>query len=398
VDGPMSPIPPARLLVVDDQPANLLALEALLAEEGLTVLSARSGEEALLHARREDEFALILLDVRMPGMSGFETAERLRLLPRCGTTPIIFLTAAGADEEFIARAYSLGAVDYIAKPIVPEILRAKVRVFVELFRKTELVKDQEAQLTRTREMESRELLQRRFIATVSHELRTPIAAIRGSAETLRRGAHEDAKNRLSFVKIIEKHADRLRWLVEDVLALNALDSGQEFPEPRRLDLAAIARAAAGNRKRIKLFLPKDDAVVIADEAHLSRVVGDMLERALRHSPKDGDVELSVSRRDGAVVLSVTDSGTPPKPEEMPGLFEQFHRFADPSRLPDRGLGLYAVRSLVEANGGKVWAELPKGRGLSVVASLREAPALSPLAPEGLPPLDPTALSPFNNPD
>lgn len=142
----------ANILLVDDQPNNLLALEGILHDLGQRLVKATSGPEALRCLLNED-FALILLDVLMPGMDGFETAALIRQRDRSQRTPIIFLTAVGDSERHIARGYSVGAVDYLFKPVVPDILRSKVSTFVELFRKTEEVKRQANQL---REIEHRE--------------------------------------------------------------------------------------------------------------------------------------------------------------------------------------------------------------------------------------------------
>jgi len=144
--APLQPDPAAvRILLVDDKPQNLLALEALLGDLRLDLVRAESGAEALRQVL-QDDFAVILLDVLMPGMDGLETAALIR--SRSRETPIIFITAAGRDEDLIARGYALGAVDYIVKPIHPAILRSKVAVFVELFRKTAQVREQAAALAR----------------------------------------------------------------------------------------------------------------------------------------------------------------------------------------------------------------------------------------------------------
>jgi serine phosphatase RsbU (regulator of sigma subunit) len=152
--GAMEPsrLPPVRILLVDDQPNNLVALEAILADLGQELVQARSGQEALRCLLKED-CALILLDVHMPGMNGFETAALIRGRKRSRGTPIIFLTAYEHTDLELFRGYSLGAVDYLVKPIVPDILRTKVRVFVEIFQKTEEVK-RHAELVR--QLEQRE--------------------------------------------------------------------------------------------------------------------------------------------------------------------------------------------------------------------------------------------------
>src|SRR5687768_2331840 len=124
-----------KILIVDDQPANLVALEAVLEGLGHTLVKASSGEEAL-KCLLQDDFAVILMDVFMPGMDGFEAAEMIRQRERTRFTPIVFLTAIGKDETHVSRGYSVGGVDYLFKPIVPEILKAKVAAFVDLFLKT----------------------------------------------------------------------------------------------------------------------------------------------------------------------------------------------------------------------------------------------------------------------
>ncbi|MBI4376291.1 MAG: response regulator [Elusimicrobia bacterium] len=352
------------ILVVDDQPANLLALESMLNDTDYRLIRARSGEEALRLLLAHD-FALILLDVIMPGLDGFETASLIRGREKSSYVPIIFLTAVNTNEAHVCRGYALGAVDYIFKPIEPEALRAKVSVFVELFRKRRQVQHQLAEHVRmgralrkseerykqlfetasdaviafnpatwritevnraverlysyTRQellemsapallgpaslvdpdghgtietvqtrrdgsefaaeidyrrlvlsdtdtiiafvrdltsrkkaaesetLRAREVMLRDFVATVSHELRTPIAAIKGFSETLRRGGVRDLKNRLHFIRIIEKHADKLGFLVEDLLTLAALESGKRKPVPTEILLPAFVQTYGGHR-------------------------------------------------------------------------------------------------------------------------------------------------------
>src|SRR5690349_23296488 len=139
--------PQAKILLVDDEPKSLFALQELLSTLGQNLLTAASGEEALRLALKND-FAVILLDVRMPGMDGFETARMIRNRERSRLTPIIFLTAAADEMSSMFRGYEAGAVDYLPKPVVPEILKAKVAVFVELFRKSERLRESEDKLRR----------------------------------------------------------------------------------------------------------------------------------------------------------------------------------------------------------------------------------------------------------
>ncbi len=179
-----------NILIVDDRPDKLLALEAVLASLGENVVCASSGREALLRLLKQD-FAVILLDVNMPGMDGFETAALIRQRKRCARTPIIFVTAF-SDDLHAARGYSLGAVDYILSPVVPEVLCTKVAVFVELFKKTEEVKRHaEQQIALEREQAARAVAEEasrrkdEFLAMLSHELRNPLAPIFNALHILR---------------------------------------------------------------------------------------------------------------------------------------------------------------------------------------------------------------------
>src|ERR1700730_11464007 len=182
------------ILVVDDRPDKLLTYEVMLADLHQNIVCARSGKEALRHLLQED-FAAILLDVNMPEMDGFETAALIRQRPRSETTPIIFVSAVNDTVNHISRGYSLGAVDYILTPVVPDILRAKVSVFVDLFKKTEQIKRQAEErenLIREQaiaeharaEAERTSAAKDRFLAMLSHELRTPLTPVLASVSTL----------------------------------------------------------------------------------------------------------------------------------------------------------------------------------------------------------------------
>ncbi|HYR09936.1 MAG TPA: response regulator, partial [Longimicrobium sp.] len=175
--GPAAATPPgrARILMVDDRPENLMALEAILEPLGHELVRANSGEEALRQVLLHD-FAVILLDVQMPGMNGFETAQLIKSRERSKLTPIIFLTAISKDEQFVYAGYEVGAVDYMFKPFNPDVLRSKVAVFVDLYLKTEQLKEQEARL-RESEVRALELQHRAQLS----ESEARMAEIVGSA-------------------------------------------------------------------------------------------------------------------------------------------------------------------------------------------------------------------------
>ncbi len=374
----------ANILLVDDRPSNLVALKAMLEQDGHELVLAGSGEEALRRLLKQ-EFAVILLDVQMPELDGFETASMIRSRDRTSYTPIIFLTAHDTDETHVTRGYELGAVDYIFKPIVPEILRAKVRVFVELLRKTEQVKRQ-AELERShaelelrvreraaeaRRLAEREKMQRDFVAHVSHELRTPIAAIKGYAETLRCGAMDDLRRRLGFVKTIERHADRLGALVEDLLTIGALERGRAPCRPGPVRLAGLVSryvASVGplsRRKGIAVSVEAPRALVArADEDQVTQVLQNLIDNAIKYNRPGGMVEIE-ARAEGAFArVDVRDTGIGIAPGDLPLLFTRFHRTdaAKAMNIGGTGLGLYIVKTIVESNGGRIWAESAAGKG------------------------------------
>src|SRR5262249_36447342 len=171
--------PPVNILLVDDEPANLLALEAVLGDLGQNLVAARSGDEALHHLLRDD-FAVVLLDVQMQGLDGYETAKLIRGREKSRHTPIIFLTAYEDNRLPVDEAYGLGAVDYLVKPLIPVILQAKVAGFVELFQKTEQVRQQAEQL---RQMERREFEHR--LAEENARLRAKQKALEESEQRYR---------------------------------------------------------------------------------------------------------------------------------------------------------------------------------------------------------------------
>src|SRR3954468_10444214 len=218
-----------KILLVDDVPDELLALEVVLQELGETVVAVNSGGEALRRLLKAD-FAVILLDVNMPGMDGFETAALIRQRKQSEHTPIIFLTAF-ADDTHANRGYSLGAVDYILTPVVPEVLRSKVAVFVDLYRLTQQVKRQaEERIALAHEhamrvaAEKANIAKNEFLANVSHELRTPMNAIIGMtdlslSETLSPLVRE-------YLTTVQSSAHVLLELLNEILDLSKIEAGK----------------------------------------------------------------------------------------------------------------------------------------------------------------------------
>src|SRR5687768_4490818 len=233
----------ANILIVDDLPEKLLVFETILGSLGENVVMVRSGSEALAEVLRR-EFAVILLDVNMPDIDGLETADYIRRYKKSAHTPIIFITAY-ADEMQTAKGYSLGAVDYILSPIQPEILRSKVKVFVELFQlqqQTRLMAEERVALERAetarKAAEDANRLKDEFIAMLSHELRNPLAPIRAATEVVRRIAPADPRLALA-TSMMERQVGHLVHLVDELLDVARMGRGRIVLKKEQLELERV---------------------------------------------------------------------------------------------------------------------------------------------------------------
>ena len=393
----------ARILIVDDLAEKRLAYGAILEGLDAELVMASSGEEALKRVL-EGEFAVILLDVNMPGMDGLETAELLRQHRNARHTPIILVTAY-ADDVQSARGYELGVVDYIQVPVVAPVMRAKVAVFLDLFltraalaganqdlesrvaeRTAELLRSNERLRAEIEERlraenEREELLAREkllrgqaeelsrlkdeFLATMSHELRTPLNAIFGWI-TLLRTRRLDEATQARALETIERNARSQKRLIEDLLDVSRIVTGKIALEladvaPTRVVEAAIATmqpAAQAKEVRIVAELGEVTGVVRGDPARLQQVVCNLLSNAIKFTPPAGRVDVELGMSGDQVQISVADTGQGIKPEFLPHVFERF-RQEDGSisrRHGGLGLGLAIVRHLVELHSGTVEAQ------------------------------------------
>ena len=411
-----------KILVVNDDPASLLALTSLLdgrADEGnYTVLSARSGQEALRQVLLHD-FAVILLDVNMPGMDGFETAEAIHQRPRSADIPIIFVTAFLADEIDRLKAYQRGAADFLFTPVIPQILHAKVSVFVTLAMKNEELKRQAEKLSQhaseltatnrrlVREMEERRAAERKshakdeFLAMLGHELRNPLSAITSASSLIGlAGAAPDTVARARA--IIQRQSQHLSRIVDDLLDLSRAMSGKILLARQATDLSRLVAScletfrATGRTDGYRIAVDLAPGWVDGDPTRLEQIVSNLLDNALKYTPNGGAIDIALARAGGDVVLSVRDSGVGIPPELLPQVFDVFVQGAisiDRSQ-GGLGIGLSLVRRLVELHGGSVAADSPgAGRGSSFTIRLpgaelaQSAGAADPCAPAVSPPLD-----------
>ncbi len=426
----MSASEKVNILLVDDQPARLYTYEAILGELGENLVSAQSGREAL-QLLMEREFAAILLDVSMPGMDGFETAALIHQHPRFEKTPIIFVTAVHVTDLDRLHGYKLGAVDYVYVPVVPEILRGKVQVLVELHRKRrelqrlnhELeIANSNLQVEKTRELErlneslalanadlaslntalQGEIAEREraqaalkaadhrkdeFLAMLSHELRNPLAAIDGAVKLLQRKNLFDPQ--LAWARdVLGRQLDQLGRLIDDLLDISRISRGKITLRKEPVDLlTVIARAVEtarplveARRHELRVQMPDRPIRLHGDLVRLTQVVSNLLTNAARYSDDGGQIELTVTRVDrrgvesDEVEIRVKDSGIGIAPDQLAQVFELFRQLENPLARKEGGLGvgLALARGLVEMHGGRIEAQSPGiGRGSEFIVRLPE---------------------------
>lgn len=352
---------PINVLLVDDLEENLLALEALLTRDGVVCLKARSGDEALELLLVHD-FALALLDVQMPGMDGFQLAEFMRGHSSARHIPIIFVTAGTADARRRFRGYEAGAVDFIQKPIEPDILRSKANVFFDLFTQRRQIAAQRDELAAYAEA-LRTVDQRRndFIAVLGHELRNPVMALRAGFALMRR--HGDAERVASIRERMDAQVHHLSRLVEDLLDVARIDQGKISLQVERVELQDVLRSAvdtstpkidAGGHA-LTLDLPEDPVWLDADFTRIAQVVSNLLANAAKYTPAQGKIRLSAAQRADMVEIDVTDNGIGVAEDMQSRIFDLFTQSDGPdARSRDGlGIGLALVKQLVELHGGAI---------------------------------------------
>jgi two-component system sensor histidine kinase/response regulator len=378
-----------NILLVDDQPANLIALEAMLQGLGQNLIKADSGREALKWLLTQD-FAVILLDVKMPDMDGFETAELIRQRDKSRHTPILFLTAGDNTQTQVVRGYAVGAVDYLVKPVVPEFVRSKVAVFVELAKKNELLRRQtkllleseqaalelaetRAELVRDLEHKNREL--ESFSYAVSHDLRAPLRRI----DSFSRAVLESQGDRLDepgrhFLSRVREASQHMSQLIDDVLYLSRVTRADLREQD--VDLSAIAelivsRLQESEPQRAVEVKIRPGVSVTGDGQLLKIALDNLLGNAWKFSGNAAQsrIEFGVTQVSGETTYFVRDSGAGFDMAYADRLFGPFQRLHPQGEFPGNGIGLATVQRIIHRHGGRVWAEGLVGQGATFYFTL-----------------------------
>lgn len=368
---------PVCFLLVDDLEENLLSLEALLRRDGLVLLKARSGDEAL-ELLLQNDVALALVDVQMPGLNGFELAELMRGNVRTRRVPIIFVTAGNADSQRRFRGYEAGAVDFIHKPIEADVLRSKADVFFELYRQRQQIAIQRDEIkAHSDALEDADRRKDEFLATLAHELRNPLAPLRHGLDILRKNPDNIAAAEIR--EMMDRQLVHLVRLTDDLLDVSRVSQGKIELRRERIQAADVIQSAleasrplidsAGHS--LTVDLPDEPVWLDADLTRLAQVAGNLLNNAAKYTPGGGRIGVTL-RLDGSdAVIAVSDNGLG-IPADM--ISKIFQLFAQVENDTDRargglGIGLALVKQLVEMSGGSITAESP-GLGQGSVFTVR----------------------------
>jgi len=378
----------SKILIVDDLPENLQALEALLRHDQRVIHQASSGDAALA-LLLEHEFALAILDVQMPGMNGFELAEVMRSTSRTRHIPIVFVSAAGRELDYAFKGYENGAVDFLYKPIDPGAVRSKVAVFVALDQQRRETRRQMLALERSRQEQEtllRELnqtqqeLQRslkmrdEFMSLVAHELRTPLNTL--FLETQMRSLQIKRGNAAAFapqqmeamVQRDERQIKSMIRLIDDMLDVSRMRSGKLSIRPTQVQLMTLLERVvsdlslqAATTGSSLTLLPHEPVSGCWDEFRVEQVIVNLLTNALRYGGGQ-PVEVSVEQMGECVRIDVRDSGKGIAPADLERIFEPFERGARNGEPKGLGLGLYISRQLAISHSGELRVTSNPGEG------------------------------------
>jgi signal transduction histidine kinase len=359
----------ARILIVDDQEPNVRLLVGILSGAGYACIASTMDPRAVCELHRKNRYDLILLDLRMPGMDGFEVMEGLKQIELDGYLPVLVVTA---QPDHMLRALKGGAKDFITKPINLAEVLTRVYNMVEVRLLHLEMKSNSRALEHTLErLKEVERLKDGFLSTASHELRTPLTSIRGALGLLVSGMVGALSDEaVEVVAIAERNAVRLMALINDILDLERLETGtlelrfEKVPVESILRRAMESLTAFAHQHGITVAVPEVSSTVWADADRIVQVVVNLLSNAVKFSPPGGAVTIGVAVRDSSIEFRITDRGRGVPVADRRAIFERFRQVetSDAREKGGTGLGLAICKSIVEQHGGTIGVESQEGSG------------------------------------
>lgn len=357
------------ILIVDDSPENIISLKKVLEKNDFEVDTASSGEEALKKILKKS-YVLIILDVQMPEMDGFEVAEAISGYSKAKETAIIFLSAASANVNLITRGYSSGGLDYISKPVDMNVLLLKVKTFYRIYEQSRALNEMQTKLRKEIEFRKEaECKKDEFISIASHELKTPMTSIKGYIQLLERSLN---KNDIETVRTrlhkVQDQVEKLNVLIADLLDISKIESGkmklnrQEFSFDDLVD--HIIEVMQQSNPDVKI-LKKDyaDVKIFGDEMRIEQVIINFITNALKYAPNGKEIHISSEVKGDELYFSVRDFGIGMSREHQEKIFEKFYRIEETSeRFQGLGIGLYICQEIIDRHQGKIGTHSIPGKG------------------------------------
>lgn len=357
------------ILIVDDTPENLISLKRVLERHNFEVDTASSGEEALKKVLK-NEYVLIILDVQMPGMDGFEVAEAISGYSKAKETAIIFLSAVSKELKFITKGYSSGGLDYITKPVDMDILLLKVKTFYRIYEQSrKLIEIQKALLDEIEYRKQAERKKDEFISIASHELKTPLTSVKGYMQLLGRSVEK------GDIPTVKKHLDKahiqlekLNELIADLLDISKIESGKlKFNKKgfaiddlldSVIDIIHQTNPEFNIHRKGKVGLE-----VFADEMRIEQVIINFLTNAIKYSPGTSEIEINVNVLGDKVYVGVRDFGIGIGPDQQKSVFDKFYRVEETAiHFQGLGIGLFISAEIIKRHGGEVGVKSTLGEG------------------------------------
>ncbi|HZZ75494.1 MAG TPA: hybrid sensor histidine kinase/response regulator [Puia sp.] len=369
------------ILIVDDSPENIFTLKTLLELHAFPTDSASSGEEALKKTLR-NSYALIILDVQMPGMDGFEVAEALSGNSVTKEIPIIFLSAVNTEKKYITKGYSSGGIDYVTKPIDPDILLLKVKTFYRLYEQNRILNEmqdslrQEIEFRKAAQQEAQAASKRKdeFMSIASHELKTPLASVKAYVQLLDRSLANDAKIK-GYLDRTLAQINKLNNLIVDLLDTSRIENGKlkfneslfNFKKLLKESVEMIGQIYPDYKIRVS---GESDVLIKGDERRIEQVILNYLTNAIKYSPDVNEIELHSTVQNNLLIVSVKDFGIGIPKENQPDVFRKFYRVEGIARrFQGLGVGLYICFEIIKRHNGNCWLESEPGKGSTFYFSL-----------------------------